>query len=155
MKLNLFNRWAPLGTFAGKALESQTSSTGKVFITLIRDADSGKVITKGYGPTKDASERNAAALLKSIGAEGLFRAIETGEPVMAPSKRPEREEPTWSDGVRHKAIPFNVKEADEGKKPAIRNFVAKHARTVNKAGPMKDKKNDYKRKPKHKKDDSE
>lgn len=37
--------------------------------------------------------------------------------------------------------------------PVIRNFVAKHARSVNKAGPMKDKKNDYKRKPKHKKKD--
>jgi hypothetical protein len=154
MKLNLFNRWEPIGTFGGKSLESQTSNTGKVFITLIRDADSGKVITKGYGPIKSASQRNAAALLKNIGPEGIHRALETGQPVMSAPKQ-EKPEPEWSDGAHHKAIPREVREGKEDDKPVIRNFVAKHSRMVNKAGPMKDKKNDYKRKPKHKKDSPE
>ena len=36
-------------------------------------------------------------------------------------------------------------------KPKIRNFIAKNAH-INKAATFRDRKNDYKRKPKHKKD---
>lgn len=44
-----------------------------------------------------------------------------------------------------------LEERAEGDKKTLRNFVAMHARKVNKAGPMADKKNDYKRKAKHSK----
>ena len=157
MKLNIFNRWEPLGTYAGRQLVYQTAKeSGKnVFATYIKDAKSGNIVTKGFGLTKESSLSTTVALLKKIGGEAIYQAIETGQPVLAPAKAPEpQKDIEWRDGANHshraqKRIVGEAKE-EENKKP--RNFVAKHARMVNKAGPMKDKKNDYNRKPKHKKE---
>ena len=49
----------------------------------------------------------------------------------------------------HESYFTQLDERTEAQKKSFRNFVAKHARTVNKAGAMADKKNDYKRKAKH------
>lgn len=156
MKLGFFNRWKPLGTMYGRELEYQTSpvkGSGKVFVTYIRDKKSGNTITRNYGrETADAALQNTIALLRKIGPDKVMQAIEDGQPVVVAPKEPEQKKDIdWRDGVGHsyKAQRRLVGEGEE--KPVIRNFVAKHARSVNKAGPMKDKKNDYKRKPKHKK----
>lgn len=49
----------------------------------------------------------------------------------------------------HESYFTQLDERTEAQKKSFRNFVAMHARKVNKAGPMADKKNDYKRKEKH------
>lgn len=154
MKLGLFNRWKPLGTMYGLELEYQTSPVkggGNVFATYIKDKKSGATVTRSYGRDKDAALQNTLALLKRIGPEAIHQAVESGQPVLVAPKEEEKQNIDWRDGANHsyRAQRKIVGEAEE--KPVIRNFVAKHARSVNKAGPMRDKKNDYKRKAKHKK----
>lgn len=158
MKLNFFNSWKPLGTFAGRQLTYQTAKENgqNVFATYIKDAKTGKIITKGFGIDKETSLKTTVALLKKIGGEAIYQAIETGEPVLAPARQaaPEKEI-DWRDGSNHRyraqkrIVGETKEEKEEVQKP--RNFVAKYARMVNKAGPMKD----YTRKPKHKKEESE
>lgn len=164
MKLNIFNSWKPLGTFFSKPLEYQTSrldsASGRIFAVYVRDAKSRNLVVKLIVNDLNAAPEAAQRALKRIGAEAVWKAIETGEPVAYnPAQAqivPKQEDPDkkidWRDGSNHRyrAQKRIVGEQEEVKtKP--RNFVAKHARNVNKAGPMKDKKNDYKRKPKHKK----
>ncbi len=153
MKLNIFNRWKSLGVVASRELEYQTSpakGADNVYVTYVRDAKTGKVVTKGFGPTADASQKNTLALLKKIGPDGIFQAIETGVPVLAGKPEAPQKEIDWRDGSNH-SYRAQKRIVGEGEEPTSknRNFVAEHARMVNKAGPMKDKKNDYKRKPKH------
>lgn len=159
MKLGLFNRWKPLGTMYGLELEYQTTTAkgaGKVYVTYVKDKKSGATVTRNYGRDADSALQNTISLLKRIGPEKIHQAIESGQPVLAASPQPEQKEVDWRDGSNHsyraqrRLVGEQVEEEKE--KPVIRNFVAKHARSVNKAGPMKDKKNDYKRKPKHKKE---
>lgn len=163
MKLNIFNSWKPLGTFFSKPLEYQTSkldsSSGRVFAVYVRDAKSKNLIVKLVVNDQKAAPEVAQRALNRIGGEAVWKSIETGEPVSYnPSAQivPKTEDPEkkieWRDGTNHRyrAQKRIVGEQEEVKaKP--RNFVAKHSRLVNKAGPMKDKKNDYQRKPKHKK----
>lgn len=156
MKLGLFNRWKPLGTMYGLELEYQTTSVkggNSVFVTYVKDKKSGATVTRNYGRDADAALQATIAFLKKIGPERIHQAVQTGQPVLTPPKEEEQKEVAWSDGIghSHRAQRRIVGEQEE-EKPVVRNFVAKHARSVNKAGPMKDKKNDYKRKPKHKKD---
>lgn len=168
MKLDLFNSWKPLGGVAGIKLEYQTSSTqGKAFITYIRDAKSKKVITKGFGVSKETSQKSSTDNLHRIGIDGIRHAIETGQPVVPGHNIPQppkgRDDVEWWDGVGHsykaqkKLLGESfIIEADESLDDNFkniitrRNFVAKNAHKVNKAGPMKDKKNDYSRKKKKK-----
>ena len=164
MKLNIFNRWASLGTIAQRKLEYQTAKMNDNinFVTFIRDAETQKIITKAFGNDKNVSLERATNLLKRIGPDGIYQAIETGEPVLRePVKQqaPEKEI-EWRDGIGHSAraqkrIVGEGKEEKEDKdKPKINNLVAKHARKFNKAVVMRDRKNDYKRKDKHDKDET-
>lgn len=160
MKLNIFNSWKPLGTHFGKTLEFQTAKagTGNAYVVYVRDAKTKRLITRAITPDPKSAPDYAQKIVARIGGEAVWQAIETGEPVTYnPSQSMQKQEPEdkkieWRDGTNHRyrAQRKIVGEQKEEKvKP--RNFVAKHARAVNKAGPMKDKKNDYKRKPKHKK----
>ncbi len=156
MKLGLFNRWKPLGTMFGLELEYQTTpakGSNKVYVTYIKDKKSDATVTRGYGRDADAALQATVALLKRIGPEKIHQAIESGQPVLAAAPQEEQKPIEWRDGIghSHRAQRRIVGEQEEEQKPVIRNFVAKHARSVNKPGPMADKKNDYKRKPKHKK----
>lgn len=164
MKLNIFNPWRELGNYFGRTLQYQTSKvkgSNKLFVTFIRDAKSNATVAKAYGMSDEASREAVIKLLKSVGSEAVWNAIQTGEPIVQsqkPAVQPEtRKNIEWRDGInhRHRAQKRIVGEGEEimekEDKPKVRNFVAKHARAVNKGGPMKDKKNDYKRKPKHNK----
>ncbi|MDG6934883.1 MAG: hypothetical protein JRN68_09320 [Nitrososphaerota archaeon] len=163
MRLNVFNLWRDLGNYFGRTLQYQTSKvkgSNKLFVTFVKDAKSNATVAKAYGMTNEASREAALKLLKSVGAEAVWNAIQSGKPIV----QSETQKPTepkkdieWRDGINHryraqKRIVGEGEEIMEKEgKPRIRNFVAKHARAVNKGGPMKDKKNDYKRKPKHNK----
>lgn len=162
MKLNIFNSWKPLGTFLSKPLEYQTSkldsSSGRVFAVYVRDAKSKNLIVKLVVNDQKAAPEAAQKALSRIGGEAVWQAIKTGEPVSYnPSQPlPKQEDPDkkieWRDGTNHRyRAQKRIVGEQEEVKTKHRNFVAKHARKVNKAGPMKDKKNDYQRKPKHKK----
>lgn len=158
MKLNIFNTWKDLGGFSGRTLQYQTTKAkeGNAFVTYIRDEKSKNIITRGYGTTAEASRNTAMLIMKNAGKEAIWNAIQTGETILhSPTKQaPEQKDIDWRDGVNHR-YRAQKKIVGEGKeemdKPKIRNYVAKHARSVNKAGAMRDKKNDYKRNPKHKK----
>lgn len=155
MKLNIFNSWKPLQTHHRRKLVYQTGKANAAFITVVKDAQTDKVIAKVYTTNKDTGVAQAQQLLNNTPIEQLQIAIESGNLITAPR----REAPPkidWRDGANHsyraqKRIVGEAKDDKDkdDKKLSFRNFVAKHARAVNKAGPMKDKKNDYKRKPKH------
>lgn len=170
MKLSLFNQWKRLGIVSGIQLEYQTAKAGNnSFATYIRDAKTEKVITKGFGVSKESAQESALNNLKRIGPQGIHDAINNDAPVipsvggkMPDTHNPEKDDKVWSDGIGHSHraqkkivgeeldIEFD-ENLDESFKEVCRNFVAKNAHKVNKAGPMKDKKNDYSRKEKHKK----
>jgi hypothetical protein len=159
MKLQMFNSWKDLVAFSGRTLQYQTTkaSAGNAFVTHIRDEKSKNVVVRAYGTTPDSSRENAVRMMKSAGSDALWNAIQTGETILqSPQKQPEEQKHIdWRDGSNHryraqKRIVGEGKE-DMDKEPKIRNYVAKHARSVNKAGAMRDKKNDYRRNPKHKK----
>jgi hypothetical protein len=160
MKLNIFNPWKTLGTIYGRKLEYQSSpvqGSKKLLVTYVRDAESNATITKAYGATAEASKDAAIRSIKEIDAESLWNSIRTGEPV---TKRqiPDKPKVNWRDGIGHshraqKRIVGEQEQIVNTDKPKPRNFVAKHARSVNKGGPMRDRKNDYKRKKKHSKQD--
>lgn len=163
MRLNMFNSWKGLGTLFGKNFEYQTAKveqgTGKLYATYIREAKSKAVITKIIGQDPKAAPEAAIKALNNIGGEAVWQAIETGKPIsynparaqLAPKPVEPPRDIEWRDGTNHRyrAQKRIVGEQEEVKTKKPRNFVAKHARTVNKAGPMRDKKNDYRRKPKH------
>lgn len=161
MRLNVFNLWRDLGNYFGRTLQYQTSKvkgSNKLFVTFVKDAKSNATVAKAYGMSKEASREAVLKLLKSVGAEAVWNAIQTGEPIVQSRKPAEpKKDIDWRDGINHRyrAQKRVVGEGEEimekEDKPRARNFVAKHARTFNKGGPMKDKKNDYKRKPKHNK----
>lgn len=161
MRLNIFNPWRDLGTYFGRTLQYQTSKVkgaSKLFVTFVRDAKSNTTIAKAYGATGEASREAVLKLLKSVGAEAVWDAIQSGKPIVqSQAQKPDKKDIDWRDGANHryraqKRIVGEWEEIVEKEdKPKIRNFVAKHARAFNKGGPMKDKKNDYKRKPKHNK----
>lgn len=161
MRLNIFNPWRDLGNYFGRTLQYQTSKvkgSNKLFVTFVKDAKSNATVAKAYGMTNEASREAVLKLLKSVGGEAVWNAIQTGEPIVQSQKPAEpKKDIEWRDGInhRHRAQKRIVGEGEEimkkEDKPRVRNFVAKHARAVNKGGPMKDKKNDYKRKPKHNK----
>lgn len=168
MKLNIFNPWRELGNYFGRSLQYQTSKvkgSNKLFVTFIKDAKSNATVAKAYGMSDEASRDAVVKLLKSVGAEAVWNAIQSGEPIVQSQAQQAPQQPQkdidWRDGVNHRyrAQKRIVGEGEEimekDEKPAVRNFVAKHARSVNKGGPMKDKKNDYQRKPKHKKSHEE
>lgn len=165
MKLNIFNPWRDFGKYFGRTLQFQTSKvkgSTKLHLTFIRDEKSKATIAKAYGTSPEASQKAVAGLLQSAGNDAVWNAIQTGEPIVqsqtqAPAQNEPKKDIHWRDGINHryraqKRIVGEGEEVMEKKeKPVVRNFVAKHSRSVNKGGPMKDKKNDYQRKPKHKK----
>lgn len=157
MKLNIFNSWKPLQTHHRKELVYQTGKSSAAFVTVVKDVQTDKIVAKVYTTNKDAGVVQAQQLLNNTPIEQLQIAIESGNLLTtAPRKRPPSNI-DWYDGANHsyraqKRLVGEAKDDKDDDKPSFRNFVAKHARAVNKAGPMKDKKNDYKRKPKHKTD---
>lgn len=177
MKLDIFNPWRKLGGLAGKTLEYQTSALKSGFATSIREAETKQLITRGYGVDKEKSQQSAYGNLKKIGVEGMMRALETKQPVMPTDITPkdtERKDIDWRDGVGHsyKAQKRIVGEAldillDEGLESGFKLIieadmehehcktdpVAKNMNKFNKPATHKDKKNDYTRKPKNKKED--
>lgn len=158
MRLDIFNRWTSLGKIFGKDLEYQTSKMKNkdLFITYIRDKQTKNTVTRYYGKTKEQSLQATTNFLKKIGGDAVWEAIESGEPVTRlPEQEPERKI-DWRDGANHryraqKRI-VGEKVEDKDVKPSINNLVAKHAHKFNKSAVHRDKKNDYKRKDKHKKD---
>lgn len=174
MKLDIFNPWRKLGGLAGKTLEYQTSALKSGFATSIREAQTKQLITRGYGVDKEKSQQAAYANLKRIGVEGMMRALETKQPVMPTEidPREERKDIDWRDGVGHsykaqkrivgETLDLQLDEAlESGFKLLIEadmehcksNPVAKNMNKFNKPATHKDKKNDYKRKPKNEKED--
>lgn len=174
MKLDLFNRWKDFGTYYGSRLKFQTTrapDTKNLFITYVKHAKTDVVVCKAYGMSDESSRENAAKLLNAVGVDGFRQAIHTEQPIIQKQptkieqarknienradfeskKQPDKVE--WLDGVfhRHRAQKKIVGEGKEVEMNKPRNPVAKNAGKFNKAGPMRDKKNDYNRKPKHKK----
>lgn len=179
MKLNMFNSWKPLGKLYARDIEYQTTRStkgGKTFSTTLRDAKTGNAILRTFGSSPESSMSNAQRALKSVGSDAVYQAIETGNPIsynvqVADDTRRANDNVDWRDGInhRHRAqkrivgenievieeddedqfIMVDGKKVKKTKKPLFRNFVAKHARTFNKAVVMADRKNDYKRRPKH------
>lgn len=157
MKLNIFNSWKDYGRIYGRDLTYQTTKPKNtaLFATYIKDAKTGNIVVKAYGRDKETSQQAAEKLLRNAGAEAVWNAAETGQSILKVEPKPEKDI-NWRDGPLHSDKAHRKMMVGENKEePTMRNFVAKHARKVNKAGPMRDKKNDYKRKEKHKKRDVE
>lgn len=174
VKLDLFNRWKDFGTYYGSQLVYQTTKapdTKNLFITYVKHAKTGVVVCKAYGMSSTTSKENAVKLINASGVDALRHAIDSGVPLLQSypnklnqakkdienrtdfdiKKKPHKVD--WLDGVfhRHRAQKKIVGEGKEVEMNKPRNPVAKNAGKFNKAGPMRDKKNDYTRKPKHKK----
>lgn len=155
MKLNIFNSWKDYGRVYGRDLTYQSTKpkNSTLFATYIKDEKTGNIVVKAYGRDKEQSQRAAEILLRDAGAEAVWVAAKTGQPILRVERKPEKNI-SWRDGPLHRDRAHRKMMVGENKEEQpVRNFVAKHARKVNKAGPMRDKKNDYKRTPKHKKKD--
>lgn len=156
MRLNIFNSWKEYGRVYGRDLTYQTTkpSGTKLFATYIKDVKSGNVIVKAYGKDKQQSQEAAERLIREAGAEAVWQAAESGEPILRVDRQ--QKDISWRDGALHSDRAHRRMVGESKEEPAMqRNFVAKHARKVNKAGPMRDKKNDYSRKKKHPKKEVE
>lgn len=155
MKLNIFNSWKDYGRVYGRDLTYQTTKPKNttLFATYIKDEKTGNIVVKAYGTSKEESQRAAQALLTNAGAEAVWDAAKTGQPILTVDRK--EKEISWRDGAFHRDRAHRRMAVGESKEQPIRNFVAKHARKMHKAGPMRDKKNDYKRNPKHKNKDVE
>jgi len=166
MKLNIFNTWKSLGKLFGKDLEYQTSKLPDkdLFITYIRDKKSRNVVTRYYGKTKEQSLQSTVSFLKKLDGQDIWDAIENNTPITRIPDKASDNPVDWRDGANHRYraqkrivgeqledIEFTESE-DKDTKPKINNLVAKHARKFNKSVVMRDKKNDYKRKEKYKKE---
>jgi putative protein kinase ArgK-like GTPase of G3E family len=159
MKLQDFNNWQSIGKHFGRDIEYQTvKQSDNVYKTFLRDKASRATIARAHGRTPESSQQYALKTIQDAGADAVWHAIEKNEPILQGTVKsePKRElqNSDWIDGAnhRHRAQRKIVGEAvtpDQYHK-SFRNFVAKHSRNVNKAGPMRDKKNDYQRNPKHK-----
>lgn len=158
MKLNIFNRWKAFDKpIYGRPFEYQVAKADggrNLFVAYIKDQKTGNLVTRAYGSDGENALKATLRILKDSGGEAVYKAIEDKTPILAiPQKQPEKQI-DWRDGVGH-SYKAQRRLVGEQKEEKIRNFVAKHSRKVNKAGPMKDKKNDYTRKPKHKKREDE
>ncbi len=105
MKLSLFNSWRDLTTWSGHTLQYQTSKKGDTWSTYIRDKETNAPITFGISRvSKDESQDRATNALKTIGIDGVEKAIATGQMVRPPSNEIAPKEPRnieWRDGVNH------------------------------------------------------
>lgn len=156
MKLNIFNSWKDYGRVYGRDLTYQSTKpkNSTLFATYIKDEKTGNIVVKAYGRDKEQSQKAAEILLRDAGAEAVWEAAKTGQPILRIDR--EQKDINWRDGPLHSDRAHRkIMVGESSKEQPVRNFVAKHARKVNKAGPMRDKKNDYKRKPKHKNKDVE
>lgn len=155
MKLNIFNRWKAFDKpIFGRPMlyqVSKASDTGSTFAAYIKDQKTDRVVARGFGRDGENALKAVLNILKTNGGEAVYKAIEDNKPLLAsPQQREPEKQIDWRDGSNHR-YRAQRRIVGEQKEDKPRNFVAKHARKFNKAGPMKDKKNDYQRKPKHKK----
>ena len=157
MKLALFNPWKPLKTNYRREFEYQTSKGSTAFVTQVKDVETNHVIVRVFTKDKESGVQSAINLLNNTDPAHLQYALQHKELIQAQPK-PEQKNIEWRDGINHshKAQRRIVGEGKTYKNPKfkdeepIRNPVAKHANEFNKSAIMRNRKTDYKRKPKHK-----
>ena len=102
MKLDIFNPWRDLTSVGQFTIQYQTSKKGSIFVTYLRDKESKAPITLGNGRDKEASQQAAQINLNKIGADGVRKAIETGQMVHpAPQAPQQQKDIDWRDGTGH------------------------------------------------------
>ena len=157
MKLSFFNQWKPLKTHYKREFVFQTSKGASAFVTMVKDVETDHVVARVFTKDKESGVSAATNLINSTDAGDLQYALQHKE-VLQPKKAPEQKNIEWRDGVNH-AHRAQRKIVGEGKtyknpkfkdEEPIRNPVAKFANQFNKSAIMRNRKTDYKRKPKHK-----
>ena len=129
---------------------------------MVKDVETDHVVARVFTKDKESGVSAATNLINSTDAGDLQYALQHKE-VLQPKKAPEQKNIEWRDGVNHahRAQRKIVGEGKTYKNPkykdaeSINNPVAKNANNFNKSATHKDKKNDYQRKPKHKKKEIE
>lgn len=162
MKLSLFNQWKPLKTHYRRQFVYQTSKGTAAFVTMVKDVETDHVLIRVTTRDKESGVSAAENLLNNTDPADLQYALQHKE-VLQSQAKPEQKNVEWRDGVNHsfKAQKKIVGEGKTYKNPkfkdaeTIKNPVAKNANEFNKSVVMRDRKNDYKRKPKHKKAEAE
>ncbi len=101
MKLDFFNPWRDLVKWSNIALQYQTAKKGQIFVTYIRDKESGSPITLGNGRDKESSLEAAKANLKKIGIDGVKDAIASGQMVHPSRINAPEKSIDWRDGIGH------------------------------------------------------
>jgi hypothetical protein len=102
MKLNIFNPWRDFSTVGQTTIQYQTSKKGSVYVTYLRDKETHAPITLGNGRDKESSLKAAQVNLNKIGAEGVRKAIETGQMIMPSFDKPQEKDIDWRDGANHR-----------------------------------------------------
>ena len=102
MKLDMFNPWRDLAKYSGLVIQYQTAKKGNIFVTYLRDKDSGKAITTGHGLDKEKSFENAKQYLAAIGIDGITQAIQSGQPIHPSRVNQPAKEIDWRDGAHHR-----------------------------------------------------
>lgn len=107
MKLNIFSKWKPLGTLAARKLEYLTQKGGtNTIVTVVRDSETGHIITKGYGQNPEISQKAAYNTLKRAGVDAILDAVKNNKPIgtqitPAPKEQAPKKDIDWRDGVGH------------------------------------------------------
>lgn len=159
MKLSLFNQWKPLKTHYRREFVYQTSKGTTAFVTMVKDVETNHVIAKVVTKDKESGITAATTLLNNTQPDDLQYALQNKELVQPARAKPPQKNIEWRDGANHsyKAQKKIVGEGKTYKNPKfkdadpVKNPVAKNANEFNKSATMRDRKNDYKRKPKNKK----
>ena len=103
MKLSLFNPWRDLATYQGITIQFQTSKKGgSVFVTYLRDKETGRAITLGNGRDAESSLQDARKNLSMIGMDGVKQAIESGQMVHPSRVNAPKKDIDWRDGANHR-----------------------------------------------------
>lgn len=102
MKLNIFNQWRDLVSYGRRTIQFQVTQKGNVYVTLLRDKETGKPITTGHGLTKDKSIQNAQDNLNQLGGEGIEDAIRSGQPIHPSRLQAPKKDIDWRDGAFHR-----------------------------------------------------
>ena len=167
MKLTMFNSWNNIGNFYGVKAEYQTfkPKNSSLYYTYIRSAVDNVIFIKAYAKDANTSLQRAVDLLKKSGEQKIKNAIYTGRAIVNSGDSPIQNNYNnvspgnlktkidWRDGSNHRYRAQRKIVGESAKKPfvtPIRNLVAKHSKGLYKSGAMKDKKNQYSRKQKHK-----
>lgn len=102
MKLNIFNSWKDYGRVYGRDLTYQSTKpkNSTLFVTYIKDEKTGNIVVKAYGRDKEQSQKAAEILLRDAGAEAVWEAAKTGQPILRIDR--EQKDINWRDGPLHR-----------------------------------------------------